>query len=79
MYRENYGDMTMTSLEKLGANIKSLRCAFGETQEQLGEAIYVEKTPSLIMKKARGNQRKRRWPLLRSTLWFQLKNFYIVI
>ena len=28
---------------RLGANIRSLRLAYGETQEQLGEAIHVEK------------------------------------
>ena len=33
----------MGDLKKLGANIRSLRIAYGETQEQLGEAIYVEK------------------------------------
>lgn len=33
----------MSDLKKLGANIRSLRMAFGETQEQLGEAIFVEK------------------------------------
>lgn len=33
----------MSDLKKLGANIRSLRMAYGETQEQLGEAIFVEK------------------------------------
>lgn len=33
----------MSELKKLGANIRSLRMAYGETQEQLGEAIFVEK------------------------------------
>ena len=33
----------MSGLKKLGNNIRSLRIAYGETQEQLGEAIYVEK------------------------------------
>ena len=33
----------MSDLKKLGANIRSLRIAYGETQEQLGEAIFVEK------------------------------------
>lgn len=33
----------MNDLKKLGANIRSLRMAYGETQEQLGEAIFVEK------------------------------------
>ena len=58
MYRENYGDMTMTSLEKLGANIKSLRCAFGETQEQLGEAIYVEKNTISYYEKGQREPKK---------------------
>lgn len=33
----------MSDLKKLGANIRSLRIAYGETQEQLGEAVFVEK------------------------------------
>lgn len=33
----------MGDSKKLGANIRSLRIAYGETQEQLGEAIFVEK------------------------------------
>lgn len=33
----------MNTLKKLGSNIRSLRIAYGETQEQLGEAIFVEK------------------------------------
>lgn len=33
----------MRDLKKLGSNIRSLRMAFGETQEQLGEVIFVEK------------------------------------
>lgn len=33
----------MNDLKRLGANIRSLRTAYGETQEQLGEAIFVEK------------------------------------
>lgn len=33
----------MSDSNRLGANIRSLRIAYGETQEQLGEAIYVEK------------------------------------
>ena len=33
----------MSRLKKLGANIRALRIAYGLTQEQLGEAIFVEK------------------------------------
>lgn len=33
----------MSDLKKMGANIRSLRMAYGETQEQLGEALFVEK------------------------------------
>ncbi len=33
----------MSSLEKLGANIRALRKAYGETQEELGIALNVEK------------------------------------
>lgn len=33
----------MSNLKRLGANIRSLRMAYGETQEQLGEALFVEK------------------------------------
>lgn len=33
----------MSSLERLGANIRSLRKAYGETQEELGAALDVEK------------------------------------
>ena len=33
----------MYDLKRLGANIRSLRNAYGETQEELGAAIYVEK------------------------------------
>ena len=33
----------MSSLERLGANIRSLRKAYGETQEELGAALNVEK------------------------------------
>lgn len=33
----------MSNKKRLGANIRSLRVAYGETQEQLGLAIYVEK------------------------------------
>lgn len=33
----------MSDLKRLGANIRSLRMAYGESQEKLGEAIYVEK------------------------------------
>ena len=33
----------MYDLKRLGANIKSLRNAYGETQEELGAAIFVEK------------------------------------
>ena len=33
----------MSDLKQLGANIRSLRVAYGETQEQLGIAICVEK------------------------------------
>ena len=33
----------MSDLKKMGANIRCLRMAYGETQEQLGEAIFVEK------------------------------------
>ena len=33
----------MSNLKRLGANIRSLRTAYGETQEQLGEALFVEK------------------------------------
>lgn len=33
----------MGDLKRLGANIRSLRKAYGETQEQLAEAIFVEK------------------------------------
>ena len=33
----------MNKLKRLGANIRSLRKAYGETQEQLGEALFLEK------------------------------------
>ncbi len=33
----------MNNANRLGSNIRALRVAFGETQEQLGEAIFVEK------------------------------------
>ena len=33
----------MNITEKLGNNIRCLRMAYGETQEQLGDAIGVEK------------------------------------
>ena len=42
LFQKNEG-VHMGDLKKLGANIRSLRIAYGETQEQLGEAIYVEK------------------------------------
>ena len=33
----------MSSLERLGANIRALRKAYGETQEELGVALSIEK------------------------------------
>lgn len=42
-FNDNSAGEKMSDLKKLGANLRSLRLAFGETQEQLGEAIFVEK------------------------------------
>lgn len=50
----------MSDLKKLGANIRSLRIAYGETQEQLGEAIFVEKILCHIMRPERESQTRKR-------------------
>ena len=42
--QEENGDEKMNDLKQIGANIRSLRRAFGETQEQLSNAIDVVKT-----------------------------------
>lgn len=44
----------MSNLERLGANIRSLRKAYGETQEELGAALDVEK--STVSNYEKGNR-----------------------
>ena len=43
----------MTDLDKLGNNIRCLRIAYGETQEDLGWAIGVEKNTISYYEKGR--------------------------
>ena len=49
----------MNITEKLGNNIRCLRVAYGETQEQLGDAIGVEKNTVSSYEKGRTEPNKK--------------------
>lgn len=49
----------MNITEKLGNNIRCLRVAYGETQEQLGDAIGVEKNTVSSYEKSRTEPNKK--------------------
>lgn len=64
----------MSSLERLGANIRSLRKAYGETQEELGAALDVEKIQFHITKMVNVSQIKICLLKLPNISWCQLRN-----
>lgn len=56
----------MNITEKLGNNIRCLRMAYGETQEQLGDAIGVEKNTVSSYEKGRTEPNKEILSLISS-------------